>query len=343
MPNPNYLWSVCSLGWTVSTVRVEPKWRYRFAPERSALIGSPRLSGRYIQFMSAFSTSPGHLLIEPRLRNIGNLDVRRILPSKQRRSVGPFLFLDHMGPATLAPGTGLDVPPHPHIGLATVTYLFEGTLTHRDSLGFEQVIRPGDVNWMTAGSGIVHSERTPPEARTRGETINGIQSWVALPRNDEECAPFFHHHSAASLPEERGGKTVLRLIAGSAFGMTSPVRVFSKMFYVDAQCKAGATISLPADLGERGIYVAGGRISLDGKTYDQEQMIAFDDGTDVAIRAESDARLMIVGGESLDGPRHMWWNFVSSSKDRIERAKDDWSQGRFTAVPGEAEFVPLPE
>jgi len=283
------------------------------------------------------------LVIEPRLRSIGNLDVRRILPSKQYRSVGPFVFLDHMGPAALAPGTGLDVPPHPHIGLATVTYLFEGALTHRDSLGFEQVIRPGDVNWMTAGGGIVHSERTPPDARSRGGTIDGIQSWVGLPQADEECAPSFHHYPAASLPEVRDGGTVMRLIAGEALGMNSPVRVFSKMFYVDAECKAGATLSVPPDLGERGVYVAAGRISVADQTFENERMLVFEDGPDVTIRAETDARLMILGGEALDGPRHMWWNFVSSSKDRIERAKNDWSQGRFAAVPRETEFVPLPD
>ncbi len=293
--------------------------------------------------MSPPVTDPVTLVIEPRLRDIGNLDVRRILPSRQRRSLGPFVFLDHMGPAALAPGTGLDVPPHPHIGLATLTYLFDGALTHRDSLGFEQVIRPGDVNWMTAGNGIVHSERTPPEVRARGGSIDGIQSWVALPRAQEECPPSFHHHAAASLPEVRDGKTVLRLIAGEAFGMTSPVRVYSTMFYVDADCGAGATLSLPSDLGERGVYVADGEISVAHRTYGKERMLVFEDGADVTIHAETDVRLILLGGEALDGPRHMWWNFVSSSKDRIERAKDDWSQGRFAAVPGETEFVPLPD
>ena len=289
------------------------------------------------------ASGPVALVIEPRLRTIGNLDVRRILPSKQRRSVGPFVFLDHMGPATLARGTGLDVPPHPHIGLATVTYLFEGALTHRDSLGFDQVILPGDVNWMTAGSGIVHSERTPPDARSRGGTINGIQSWVALPRAEEECAPSFHHRAAACLPEVRDGKTVMRLIAGEALGMTSPVRLFSAMFYLDAGCRAGATLSLPTNLGERGAYVADGRIAVADQVYEKERVLVFAEGADVTITAETHARLILFGGDALDGPRHMWWNFVSSSKGRIERAKKEWSQGRFAAVPGETEFVPLPD
>lgn len=288
-------------------------------------------------------SGPNPLVIKPRLRTIGNLDVRRILPFRQRRSVGPFVFLDHMGPATLAPGTGLDVPPHPHIGLATVTYLFEGALTHRDSLGFEQVIRPGDVNWMTAGSGIVHSERTPPETRASGGTIDGIQSWVALPRTEEECAPSFHHHAAASLPEIRDSHTHMRLIAGEAFGMTSPVRVCSALFYVDVHCRAGATLSLPPDLGERGVYVAEGHTFVADQTHETERLLVFENGSDATLRAETDARLIVLGGEALDGPRHMWWNFVSSSKDRIERAKTDWSQGRFATVPGETEFVPLPD
>lgn len=288
-------------------------------------------------------SDPVNHVIEPRRRSIGNLDVRRVLPSKQRRSVGPFVFLDHMGPAALGPGNGLDVPPHPHIGLATVTYLFEGALTHRDSLGFEQVIRPGDVNWMTAGNGIVHSERTPAETRASGGTVHGIQSWVALPRADEECAPSFHHHPSASLPEIRDGLSVLRLIAGEAFGMSAPVRVFSRMFYVDARCRADAVLSLPPDLGERGVYVADGQISISHRSYGGGRMLILEDGLDVTIRTETDARLILLGGAALDGPRHMWWNFVSSSKDRIERAKEDWLQGRFAAVPGETDFVPLPQ
>jgi redox-sensitive bicupin YhaK (pirin superfamily) len=286
---------------------------------------------------------PTPLVIEPRLRSIGNLDVRRILPSRQRRSVGPFVFLDHMGPASLAPGTGLDVPPHPHIGLATVTYLFDGALTHRDSLGFEQVIRPGDVNWMTAGGGIVHSERTPPEDRSRAATIDGIQSWVALPCAEEERAASFHHHPAASLPEIRDAGMVLKLIAGEAFGMNAPARVFSRMFYADAACRPGAVLALPPDLGERGVYVAEGRISVAHRTYGKERMLVFEGGRNVTIRAETEARLMVLGGAPLDAPRHMWWNFVSNSTDRIERAKRDWSHGRFAPVPGETDFVPLPE
>ena len=284
-----------------------------------------------------------NMLIEPRLRDIGNLHVRRILPFVRRRMVGPFIFFDHMGPTVFEAGTGLEVLPHPHIGLATLTYLFAGEIIHRDSLGFVQPIRPGDVNWMTAGLGIVHSERTPSEARTDGSRLDGIQSWVALPVSEEEREPSFQHHSASDLPViERDGAT-MRLVAGEAFGSRSPVETFSKMHYLDVDCRQSASVELPADLDERAVYVADGSVSISGDTYEKGQMLVLEDGLDVTLTIYSGARLTLLGGAPMDGERHVWWNFVSSSKERIERAKNDWANARFPEVPGETEFVPLPD
>lgn len=283
------------------------------------------------------------MLIEPRLRDIGNLHVRRILPFVRRRMVGPFIFFDHMGPAVFEAGKGLDVLPHPHIGLATLTYLFEGEIIHRDSLGFVQPILPGDVNWMTAGLGIVHSERTPSEARTDGSRLDGIQSWVALPVSEEEREPSFQHHSASDLPViERDGAT-MRLIAGEAFGSRSPVETYSKMHYLDVDCRHGASVDLPADLDERAVYVADGSVSISGDTYEKGQMLVLEDGLDVTLTINSGARLILLGGAPMDGERHVWWNFVSSSKEQIERAKNNWANARFPEIPGETEFVPLPD
>lgn len=283
------------------------------------------------------------MLIEPRLRDIGNLHVRRILPFVRRRMVGPFIFFDHMGPAVFEAGTGLDVLPHPHIGLATLTYLFEGEIIHRDSLGFVQPILPGDVNWMTAGLGIVHSERTPSEARTDGSRLDGIQSWVALPVSEEEREPSFQHHSASDLPViERDGAT-MRLIAGEAFGSRSPVETYSKMLYLDVDCRHSASVDLPADLDERAVYVADGSVSISGDTYEKGQMLVLEDGLDVTLTINSGARLILLGGAPMDGERHVWWNFVSSSKEQIERAKNNWANARFPEIPGETEFVPLPD
>jgi len=282
------------------------------------------------------------LLIEPRQRDIGNLSVNRLLPIARRRAVGPFVFFDHMGPVPFAPGTGLDVLPHPHIGLATLTYLFAGEITHRDSLGVEQVIRPGDVNWMTAGRGVVHSERTPPATRAAGGTLDGLQIWIGLPTAEEERAPAFEHHAAADLPVLETGGVRLRLAAGAAFGAQAPVSVYSEMFYLDAGCAPGSSLTLPPDLGERALYVAEGQVAVADRTVAAGRMLVLEDGAAVKISADTAARLVLFGGAPLDGPRHMWWNFVSSSKDRIEQAKADWAEGRFDAVPGETEFVPLP-
>ncbi len=282
-------------------------------------------------------------VIAPRDRDLGGFSVRRVLPAPKQRTIGPFIFFDHMGPADFPPGDGIDVRPHPHIGLATVTYLFEGEIVHRDSLGFEQPIRPGDVNWMTAGRGIVHSERTAPEVRAAGHRLNGIQSWVALPIADEETEPSFFHHPADSLPEIVQGPTTLRLIVGSAYGHTAPVKTFSPMFYLDAPMPAGALVALPADHEERAVYVADGTVTIDGDTYTAGQMAVVAPGADISVEAVDASRIMLLGGEAIDGRRHIWWNFVSSSQERIEQAKDDWANGRFDTVPGDSEFIPLPE
>jgi redox-sensitive bicupin YhaK (pirin superfamily) len=256
--------------------------------------------------------------------------------------VGPFAFFDHMGPVQFPSGEGVNVRPHPHIGLATVTYLFEGEILHRDSLGFEQPIRPGDVNWMTAGRGIVHSERSSPEIRAHRHHLHGIQTWIALPQAEEETEPNFFHHAADSLPEIDQDGATLRLIAGSAFGHTAPAETFSKLFYIDAPLPAGAAITLPNDHQERAIYIVDGAVRIAGETYASGQMVVLAPDTDVAVEAVSDSRTMLLGGEPMDGPRHIWWNFVSSSKERIEQAKDDWANGRFDKIPGESETIPLP-
>jgi redox-sensitive bicupin YhaK (pirin superfamily) len=284
------------------------------------------------------------LIITPRSRDLGEgFMVRRILPYAKRRHVGPFVFFDHMGPADFAPGQGLDVRPHPHIGLATVTYLFEGEIMHRDSLGVVQPIRPGDVNWMVAGRGIVHSERTRDELRRSGSALHGIQSWLALPQSQEETAPDFRHHPAASLPEIELPGVRMRLIAGEAFGAASPVQVFAPMFYLDAVLDDEAVLPLPEEYEERAAYVAIGMVVLDGERYEAGSMLVLKPGSRPRITAQGPARLMLLGGAPLDGERNLWWNFVSSSKERIEQAKADWRAGRFAMVPGDPEFIPLPE
>jgi redox-sensitive bicupin YhaK (pirin superfamily) len=283
--------------------------------------------------------------IESRVRDLGGgFTVRRLLPSSARRMVGPFVFFDHMGPVRMGPGNGLDVRPHPHINLATVTYLFEGEILHRDSLGSEQPIRPGAVNWMTAGSGIVHSERSPAAERAAGPRLHGLQLWLALPRAQEETAPSFRHHTSGSIPalEQKGAR--LRVVAGSAYGATSPVGVLSPLFYVDADLDRGADLPLPGEYAERAAYVVAGSVSCDGKAHGPGTMLVFRSGLSACITAGAPARVMLLGGAPLDGERHVWWNFVSSSLERLERAKDDWRNGRFPSVPGdEVEFIPLPE
>jgi redox-sensitive bicupin YhaK (pirin superfamily) len=283
-------------------------------------------------------------VIVPRTRDLGDgFEVRRALPSLRRRMVGPFVFFDQMGPAVFGAGRGLDVRPHPHIGLATVTYLFDGEILHRDSLGTVQPIRPGEVNWMTAGYGITHSERTSPELRANGSSLFGIQVWVALPKAYEETEPAFAHHPVSALPVVEGEGKRVRLIVGGLSGARSPVKVFSEMFYADAALAAGARLELPAEHEERALYVTEGRVGIDGSRFEAGQLIMFRPGETVAIMADGAARLMLFGGEPMDGARHLWWNFVSSSKERIAQAKEDWRAGRFERVPGETEFIPLPE
>lgn len=282
-------------------------------------------------------------IVVPRPRDLGGFEVRRALPSAERRNVGPFVFFDQMGPAELAPGSGIDVRPHPHIGLATVTYLFEGTIVHRDSLGSMQAIEPGAVNWMTAGRGIVHSERSDNELRKRRQKLYGIQIWVALPRQYEETEPDFTHYAADVLPQIDGeGKTV-RVIAGSLFGKASLVKTFSKLFYADAAFDAGASLLLNNEYEERGIYLLEGHVDIHGQRFEPGRLLAFSSGDEITIKALSAARFVLFGGEPLDSPRHVWWNFVSSSRERIEQAKSDWKSGRFAPVPGDSEFIPLPE
>lgn len=284
------------------------------------------------------------LIIRGKPRDLGDgFMVSRLLPQTERRSIGPFVFFDHFGPVTFAPGQGVDVRPHPHIGLATVTYLFEGAQVHRDSLGSVQTITPGDVNWMTAGRGIVHSERTGPDLRARGHLLHGIQSWVALPQPDEECAPSFQHVSRSDLPEWRDGEVTLRVIAGHAYGRTSPARVLSPTLYVDATLGPNCRLPLPEDHEERGVFIVSGGVEVGGRPLTTGDMAVFEAGAEDALQTDRGARVMILGGAALDGRRHLWWNFVSSSKERIEQAKADWRAQRLGRIPGETEFIPLPD
>lgn len=283
-------------------------------------------------------------VILPRESDIGGLAVRRLLPHRTRRLVGPFVFLDHMGPADLGPGQGIDVRPHPHIGLATVTYLFAGRILHHDSLGFRQPIEPGAVNWMIAGRGIVHSERTLPEDREAGQHLHGMQVWVALPVEHERITPTFSHHPAAALPVvETAAGARMTLIAGRAYGRESPVPVLSPLFYIDAVLPAGASVELPVEHAERAVYVVEGRVSLDGHPLDPLTLALADGAPPPVLTAETDARVMLLGGAPLGEPRHIWWNFVASRRELIEQAKADWKAGRFAPVPGEPDALPLPE
>ena len=282
--------------------------------------------------------------IVPRTRDLGGgFEVRRVLPSGERRTVGPFVFFDQMGPTVLPAGRGLDVRPHPHIGLATVTYLFDGEIIHRDSLGTVQPIRPGAVNWMTAGRGIVHSERTPPESRTGGARLFGIQTWVGLPNDREDADPAFAHHPEDALPVLDGDGKRVRVIAGAFHGARSPLVVFSETVYVDAALAPDARLEIPPEYEERAVYIAEGRIEIGGDSFEEGRMLVFRAGDPVTVTAGGPARVLLLGGAPLDGPRHLWWNFVSSSTERIEQAKADWREGRFPQVPGETEFTPLPE
>jgi redox-sensitive bicupin YhaK (pirin superfamily) len=284
-----------------------------------------------------------HVLV-PRSVDLGDFTVRRALPSAQTRMVGPFIFFDHFGPAEFRSGKGLDVRPHPHIGLATVTYLFDGEIMHRDSLGTAVPIRPGEINWMTAGRGIVHSERTAPERRAKGDRLHGLQMWVALPAAKEEMPPDFAHYGTEQFPELRENGTTVRVVVGSLYGRRSPVAAASETVFADVRLKVGSRLPIDADHEERAIYVIDGEIDIAGDRFGPGRLLVLRPGDPISLRAETDAHLVIVGGAPMDGPRHIWWNFVSSRKDRIEQAKSDWEKGFFGKVPGdEIEFIPLPE
>jgi len=288
------------------------------------------------------------VVIVPPTHDLGDgFHVRRALPSSQRRMVGPFVFFDQMGPTVLRAGTGLDVRPHPHIGLATVTYLFEGEIIHRDSLGTTQAIRPGAVNWMIAGRGIVHSERTAADKRTAPSPLFGIQTWIALPKKEEERAPSFRHHAAVELPLLEDDGASVRLIAGALYGARAPVATLSDMFYADVTLAAGARLPLASDYEERALYIISGRIEIDADRFNAGQfevgqLVVLRAKQSIAVRALERVQLLLLGGAPMDGPRHVWWNFVSSSPDRIEQAKLDWRDGRLGSVPGDAEYIPLP-
>jgi len=287
--------------------------------------------------------SPIETVIVPRSRDLSGFEVRRALPSSQKQMVGPFIFLDQMGPSEFVLGQGIDVRPHPHIGLSTVTYLFRGEIMHRDSLDTALSIQPGAVNWMTAGQGIAHSERTSPEERQRGAEIYGLQAWCALPKRFEETEPSFSHHAKADLPVIEDADKTIRLIAGSLYGNRSEVPTFSEMFYADAALEPGATLPIDPSHEERGIYLVDGQVEIVGDLFESGRLLTFRAGDRITVTARTPVRLMLLGGEPMDGPRYIWWNFVSSSKERIEQAKSDWKAGLFDAVPGEIEFIPLPE
>jgi redox-sensitive bicupin YhaK (pirin superfamily) len=284
------------------------------------------------------------LIIVPRVRDLGGgFSVHRALPHARRQMVGPFIFFDQMGPVQLIAGQGMDVRPHPHIGLATVTYLFDGRVMHRDSEGNALEITPGAMNLMTAGRGIAHSERSPLSARRGTEGLFGIQSWIALPEAYEETDPSFQHFDAASLPTFEDAGVRVRVIAGSAFGRTSPVGMLSEWLYAEVSLVAGASAPLDPDPEERAIYVVEGELDIAGETFEGPQLLVFHPGDRITVRATRPARLMFLGGAALEGPRYIWWNFVSSGRERIEQAKEDWKAGKFALVPGETEFIPLPQ
>jgi redox-sensitive bicupin YhaK (pirin superfamily) len=283
-------------------------------------------------------------LIVPRAVDLGEMTVRRALPTTQRQMVGPFIFFDEMGPAEFLTNEGIDVRPHPHINLATITYLFEGQIVHKDSLGTDKTITPGAVNWMSAGRGIVHSERTSTERRQQGQRLSGLQTWVALPQALEESDPAFIHHAADELPELAADGVQARIIAGSAFGERSPLKTASETLYAELIMDNGSRVQLDADVDERAIYVLSGGIRIGRDEFEAHQLVVLKRGIPLVIEARQSTRLMVFGGEPMSEPRYIWWNFVSSRLDRIEAAKDEWRQGQFDTVPGDVEeFIPLPE
>ncbi len=283
-------------------------------------------------------------IITPVTHDLGDFKVRRTLPAKARTMVGPFIFVDQFGPAHFDIGKGMDVRPHPHINLSTVTYLFEGAIDHRDSIGTFATIRPGAINLMTAGSGIVHSERTPPEERAKGSPISGMQTWLALPDGKEEIEPAFEHVAADDLPMVEDSGVSARVIVGRLWGVTAPITQHAATIYADILMNAGATMPIEAEADERAVLVALGQASLDGQVLKSHNLYVLAPGQNMTLRAETDARIMLLGGEAFTTPRHVWWNFVSSSRERINQAKDDWKAQRFAKVPGDTEeWIPIPE
>jgi hypothetical protein len=281
-------------------------------------------------------------IIGGRQRDLGGFTVRRVLPAEGRQMVGPFIFFDHLGPTQFEPGQGIDVRPHPHIALATVTYLFSGSLEHRDSLGNVREIRPGDVNWMTAGRGIAHSERTPRLARAAGERVHGIQSWVALPDGQEDVEPDFTHYPLTVLPQRTLDGADLTVIAGEAFARRSPVHTRWPTLYVHAKLPKGTNLTMPAEHEERAVYLVQGDLEVDGTSIAEGQLVVLAPGTEPTLRALEPTQAMLLGGARFATPRHIWWNFVASTPGRIDAAKERWANGQFAPVPGETEFIPLP-
>lgn len=298
--------------------------------------------------MSSLQQTPGGdalpiLALRPHEKDLGGFAVRRAIPAAQARAIGPFVFIDHMGPARFAAGEGIDVRPHPHIGLATLTYLTDGGFVHRDSLGSEQPIRPGEVNWMIAGRGIVHSERSSPAERAQARGMEGLQTWLALPQESEEVEPSFHHIGAGGLPVLEDAGARVRVIAGDAYGARAAVPVLSPTLYADVELDDGASLPLPGGHEARAAYLLCGEIIIGTAAYPAGQLLVFGPGDRVTLRARGAARLMLLGGAVLDGTRHLWWNFVSSRQERLQQARDDWAMGRFGTIPGDAaEFIPLP-
>jgi len=286
--------------------------------------------------------NPVSASITPRARDIGEFEVRRALPAAELRAIGPFIFFDQMGPVVFQKGQAMDVRPHPHIGISTITWLFNGEVQHKDSLGSDVIIQPGEVNWMTSGAGIVHSERSPASARLGNAPLAGIQAWVALPKAKEEMAPAFHHYGAASIPRLDDNGIQVMLIAGSAFGKTSPVLTQSETLYAELQLAANSVIEIPPIAEERGLYIYSGELEISGVIYKTGTLVAFKPDVAVTIKALTNSTCMLLGGDALDAPRHLYWNFVSSDLERIEQAKQDWREQRFAMVNGDPEFIPLP-
>jgi redox-sensitive bicupin YhaK (pirin superfamily) len=283
------------------------------------------------------------LRLNPHARDLGGFTVQRLLPAFPTKMIGPFIFFDHFGPIAFAPGEGADVRPHPHIGLATVTYLFEGEMIHRDSLGSVQTIEPGAVNWMTAGRGIVHSERTPPETRVRAHRMHGVQTWVALPKDREMAEPLFSHQPTATLPEIVRPGVTMRLLAGTAFGERAPTPIFSPMFYLAVEMEPGAAIELPPEHEQRGVYVVDREVLVAGEALPAQHCAVLAKDATVRLEATTGARVMVFGGAGMDGDHKIWWNFVASSRALIDAASERWREQRFPPIPGETDFIPLPE